>query len=130
MLKNALKKLLKYHKWDMILCMALVTVAVFLLIIFNKSRKDGTYVRIEQNGKVVAEYSLSEDGEYELTSFYGSNTLVIENGTAYVKESTCRDHICEKMGPVSKNGEMIICIPNKLFIKIVSGREAEYDAVS
>lgn len=110
--------------------MALVTATVLLLIVFNKSRKDGTYVSIEQNGKIIAEYPLSEDGEYEFTSFYGSNTLVIENGTAYVKESTCRDHICEKMGPVSKSGEMIICIPNELFIKIVSGREAEYDAVS
>ncbi len=130
MQKNALKKLLQCHKWDILLGAGLLIIALCLLFVFRKTKDTGEYVRVERDGKIVAEYPLSEDGEYTYTSFFGNNTIVIKDGKVYVKDSTCRDHICEKMGPISNNGEMIICIPNSLFITIVSDKEGEYDAVS
>ena len=44
-----------------------------------------------------------------------------------MKNSTCRDHVCEKMGPISKNGEMIVCLPNEVFVQIEGGKEKEVD---
>lgn len=73
--------------------------------------------------------SLSEDGEYVYKSFYGSNTLVIKDGKAWVSESSCKDHICEDTGKISKVGETIICLPNTLFITVTDGERAEYDEV-
>lgn len=130
MQKNALKKLFQSHKWDILLGAGLLIVALCLLFVFRKTKETGAYVRVERDGKIVAEYPLGTDGEYSYTSFFGSNTIVIKDGEVYVKNSTCRDHVCEKMGPISKNGEMIICIPNALFITIVSEVEDDYDAVS
>ena len=71
------------------------------------------------DGRIVEEYPAPQWHKF-----------IIKDGKVYVKDSTCRDHICEKMGPISNNGEMIICIPNSLFITIVSDKEGEYDAVS
>ena len=130
MQKNVLKKLFISHKWDLILCVALLTVALLLFYFFNTfGKKDGGYVQVKRDDKVIATYPLDKDGVYELNSFYGSNTLVIKNGAAYISESTCPDHLCEDMGKISKKGEMIICLPNGLFISVISGEEAEYDAV-
>ena len=114
----------------MLLGAGLLITALCLLFVFRKTKETGEYVRIERNGKIVAEYPLDVNAEYTFDSFYGSNTVVIEDGKVYVKDSTCRDHTCEKMGTISNNGEMIICIPNSLFITIVSEMEGEYDAIS
>lgn len=107
----------------------LLIVALCLFVVFRNSKKDGGTVEVKQNGKVVGVYSLSENASYEFTTFYGHNTLVIEDGYAYMSESTCKDHICENMGKISKVGETIICLPNELFVKVIDGKEGDYDAI-
>ena len=79
---------------------------------------------------IVGVYPLDKDAEYEFLDIYGNNTLVISDKKAYVKDSDCRDKICEKMNKISKNGEMIICLPNSLFIRITDKKGGEYDGIS
>lgn len=129
MQKNVLKKLFISHKYDVLLCLILVIIALLLMLVINNAKKNGSIVQVKQGRDVVGEYSLSEDGEYEFTTFYGSNTLVIENGSAYVTNASCKDHICENMGRISKTGETIICLPNEFFVKIINGDYNEYDAI-
>ena len=129
MQKNVLRKLLKCHKFDFILGAVLLLAALCLFIVFRNLEKTGGRVVVQQDNEIVGEYSLSEDGEYVFKTFYGSNTLVIKNGEAYVKNSTCRDHICEETGAISKVGDTIICLPNTLFITVTEGEPSEYDAI-
>lgn len=129
--KNALKKSFISHKWDILLGAVLLITALCLFLVFKQNKKDGKYVKVEQDGKVVGCYPLDEDGKYKFTNFYGSNTLIIQDGKAYVTESTCSDHTCEKMGKVYRQGEMIICIPHKLFITVTGdSKKGGYDGIS
>lgn len=129
MQKNVLRKLLKCHKFDFVLGAALLLTALCLFLVFRNMEEKGGKVVVKQDKEVVGEYSLSEDGEYVFKTFYGSNTLVIKDGEAYVKDSTCRDHVCEDTGAVSKVGETIICLPNTLFITVTEGEPSGYDAI-
>ena len=129
MQKNVLKKLFISHKFDFALGAALLVVALCLFLVVSKLEKNGGQVTVKMNDEVIGVYSLSEDGEYEIKSFYGTNTLVIEDGKAYVKGSSCPDHICENKGKISKLGENIICLPNTVFITITEGEAPDYDAV-
>lgn len=129
MQKNVLRKLLKCHKFDFILGAALLLTALCLFLVFRNMEEKGGKVVVKQDKEVVGEYSLSKDGEYVFKTFYGSNTLVIKDGVAYVKDSTCRDHVCEDTGVVSRVGETIICLPNTLFITVTEGEPSEYDAI-
>lgn len=129
MQKNALKKLLVLHRNDIILCTVLLIAALCFVLIFKNINRPTGLVQVVQNNKVTGTYSLSEDNEYVLNTYYGSNTLVIENGYAYVKDSSCDDHICENMGKISKVGETIICLPNTLFITVIEGEQSDLDAV-
>ena len=79
MQKNALKKSFISHKWDIILGAVLLITALCLFLVFKQNKKDGGYVKVEQDGKVVGSYPLDKDGRYEFTNFYGSNTLIIED---------------------------------------------------
>ena len=51
----------------------------------------------------------------------GSNTVVIENGTVYMKDADCPDKLCEKTGKISKNGETIVCLPHRVVVEIQGG---------
>lgn len=131
MQKNALKKLLQSHKFDILLGTVLLLVALCLFLVFNKIKKSGSSVEVKVNNKIVGVYSLSKDGSYDIkSSFDGKLTLVIKDNKAYAVEANCPDHLCEKMGKISKVGESIICLPHQIFIKVVSEEEAEYDAVA
>ena len=60
----------------------------------------------------------------------GTNTVQIENGKVKMAAANCPDQICVHQKAISRNGESIICLPNKIVLKIVDGEEAELDAVT
>jgi hypothetical protein len=105
---------------DVILIVSLLLISLTAVIILTLTRKDGSYVRIDLDGRTVAEYSLWEDGEYSLAD--GSNVLVIEEGEAYMKSADCPDRTCVKKGRVRYVGESIVCLPNRLSVTVVGER--------
>ena len=115
-------------KRDFILIGAVLAIAMLVLAIFTLTREEGTYVIVRVDGNQVAKYSLSQNGEYSLNN--GTNILRIDNGTAYLTEADCPDHLCVKQGKVNKNGETITCLPNKLTVTVYSTEEADVDLIS
>jgi len=58
----------------------------------------------------------------------GETRVEIHDGTAHVISSPCRDKICIQAGHVSRAGEWIACLPNKVFLKIEGKRTSGVDA--
>lgn len=106
--------------FDLVLVSFLVAAALFAFVITELSRERGELVVVTVDGERVAEYALSEDGEYSLNG--GTNILVIENGAAYIKSATCPDKTCATIGgKISRAGERIVCLPNSLIVEIWGG---------
>lgn len=119
--KQGFGKWIKKHRMDLLLAIGLLVVAgIFLFLVSFVNRKPGKYLLVKSQGKILGAYHLDVDQTPDLlTNFYeGTNQIVIENGSAYMKESNCKRHICMKMHPISKVGEMIICLPNELFLTV------------
>ena len=73
------------------------------------------------DGKVYAELDLKKAQTFTVESQWGSNTVVVENGTVRVEEASCPDHVCVNRGACS-GGAPIVCLPNRLVIQFpVSG---------
>ena len=87
---------LKKYRLDIIVIVLLLLVAVSLLLIVTLTKKSGNVVVVEIDGVISEEFPLSVDGVFTLNG--GTNTLVIENGEAYISYSDCPDHTCEKNG--------------------------------
>lgn len=115
-------------KKDFILIGAIVVVIAIAIAVLSLTKKDGAYVVVKVDGNEVARYSLSQDGEYQLNG--GTNVLRIEGGKAYLVSANCPDHLCVKQGKVSKSGETITCLPNRLTVTVYSGEAGEVDLVS
>ncbi len=101
---------------DIILIAAILVIALSVFLVVELSKKDGSFVRVSINGETVARYSLSVDGEYSLNG--GTNILVIENGEAYIKWADCPRQICVKDGKISRTGERITCLENRVVVEV------------
>ena len=110
---------MKKRKADLILIIAAVSVSAVGIFLFKAFGARGETVRVTDNGEVVAEYDLSEDREIVLkTENGGENTLVIKGGSVDVVSASCPDKICCNHRPIDREGESIICLPNKLVVSV------------
>lgn len=116
----------------------LILLAVFLLIggaalLFQLARPAaaGGVAEVSVDGELVAALPLSEDGEMVVEGYGGGeNTLVIRDGEADIVAATCPDGVCVRHRPVSREGESIICLPNRVVVTICGGKEAAVDGVA
>ena len=94
-------------------CALLFALSVFLAV--RLSSRDGALAVIKVDGEQVATLSLSENGEYALD---GKNTVVVEDGEAYMRYASCPDGLCVRQGKKHRSGERIICLPNRVEVEI------------
>lgn len=109
---------------DLIFIGALVLLAAVVGLLFLFIRGEGSGVTVKVDDKIFGEYSLSENREVEIKSENGINYLVIEDGKAYMRDASCPDGICVEHRPVHREGESIVCLPNKVVI-LVKGDEGD-----
>lgn len=104
---------------DMMLVGGLLLVALVAFAVFRLTMKEGALVVVTVNGEKTATYSLAENRETVITTDGAKeNTLVIENGTAYMRRADCPDKICVGHRPISQVGETIVCLPHKVVVSI------------
>ncbi len=113
---------------DVLLAVVVITLSVMIFIFGKKSEIDGERVQVFVDGQLTETYELDNPTRKTYSFEKGNNTLVIEEGKAYLTECDCPDKLCEKMGSIEKQGEVITCLPHRLQI-VVQG-ESEMDAVN
>ena len=113
---------------DVILIGALLLVVLTVLLITTLMREKGGFVEVYQDGELLATYSLDIPREVSLNG--GTNVLKIEGGVAYLSYASCPDRTCVNTGKISYNGQTIVCLPNRLAIKVVSEEGGGVDFVS
>jgi hypothetical protein len=115
-------------KRDIFVIVGVIVVALISLLVIELTKEKGANVVVSINGNEVATYSLAKDGLYELNN--GTNILCIEDGTAYLIEASCPDHLCVKQGKISYQGETITCLPYKLTVTVIGGNAPSIDLES
>ena len=53
------------------------------------------------------------------------NRLVICDGKAYMETATCPDGICVAHRPIFRNGESIVCLPNRVVITVTTATKTD-----
>ena len=122
----------KKYTRDLILVGALLLLALllFFLVRNGQDRATGTgaVAVVTVDGAEVGRYPLNKSGTFPLNN--GSNILVVENGEAWVSEANCPDKVCMGMGKISRNGEFIACLPNRLIVVVEGGEPALVDGMT
>ena len=119
-----------FSKNDLYLIIAFLAVFALITVFLHLTGKEGTQVQVSVDAKVIATYPLSEDISVVIDGFGGGTTrLEIKGGSAYLTDTSCPDHLCEKMGKINSVGQSIICLPNRVVVEITGDYSSEYDAV-
>ena len=120
-------------KNDIVLIAALLLIAVLayvgMSIYQGQITKDAVaYVTID--GVEYGSYPLEIDVTERIELPDGSyNLLVIKDGKADVTEASCPDGICVNHRAIDKQGQSIVCLPNKVVVEIQNSEESEIDFV-
>lgn len=126
-----MKPLDRKHKNDLILIAVLIAAAGAAFGLIQLNKKSGGYAVVVQEGSEIASYPLDKDISVTIPSSAGGyNTLVIKDGKADVTDADCPDKLCVNQHSISYDGETIVCLPNKLVIKITSETEADVDIIA
>lgn len=108
---------------DIAIILLILIPSIILLMINFKD--DGTYAEISCDGKVVKTVPLSEDAEFSVNDIKFS----VKENSVCVISSPCPDKICVKTGAIKRNGETIICLPEKVSVRVVSEDKVSADIV-
>ena len=123
------------NKNDLIVIISILLLAGALLAgnrLYHRHADEGNaMVVVTVDGREYGKYPLSEDLRTEIRFTDGSfNKLVIENGEAEISEASCPDQICVKHFCIRHSGETIVCLPNRLVVEIVGGKDSDVDGVA
>lgn len=105
------------------LAVSVTVFAVFFIFGLRTGAESGYVLIQEQSGESV--YPLDEDRVITVEGPIGESVIVIEDGAARFEHSDCSDNLCVLMGAVDEGGEWAACLPNKVFITIEGGTEAD-----
>lgn len=142
------------RKADIILFVVLVVLglaASAALSFSHSAAGDDAKIVIESGGDLYARYPLSEDrvivvpapkqGKVDAPSVSSDepassqydyyNVVTVSGGSVSVTEASCKNQVCVKHSAISAAGESIVCLPNRLVVRIEAGQKGGgYDSVT
>ena len=118
---------MKKFKFDIILIIsiALLLGAWLVFWIVSSNNTKSKYAVVAHDGNEILKIDLSIDNTYKLHDLPDGGHLeykmivIVENGKIKVKESECPNHDCIQKGFIQNIGDVIVCLPNKVTIKVV-----------
>lgn len=113
-------------KWVLLVLLILVLAAAGAFLLAGRGRS--MRVEISQDGTVLRTFDLAAVAtaeEMTVTWEGRSNTIRIEPGKISVIHADCPDQICVHTAALPDGGEPIVCLPNRLVIRLLDGGSAD-----
>ncbi len=122
-------------KYDILIMLTVFITAVFsyAFIGIAASGNSPDTVEIMVDGELYASYKLNEVYNpqiIQINTEFGRNTLKITRDGAEMTDSDCKDRLDVKCGKITKSGQIIICIPNRVSVKLKGNSIEEVDKVT
>ena len=104
------------------------------IIISNFTGASGKFILSYKsyNASFSVTYATDKDKAIKIKSKEGYNIVKIHDKGVEIIEASCPDKVCIHQGFITKSSESIVCLPNKVHIKITTedNHESEEDVIS
>lgn len=116
-------------KWgDFVIIAVVLLLAAALTAVLALGTTDGQlYAEVWQDDVLVERVKLT-DGTDRAIDLDGHNIIVLAGKTARVESADCHDQVCVRTGTLTRAGQVAVCLPNRVVLKIV-GEMGEIDAI-
>ena len=115
------------NKNDFKLILFILVIFMIVIISLNITKKKGNLAYVYYMDDVILKIDLSDDNEYIVNGENGLVKIEVKDKKIRVVEENSPLHLCSKQGYISNSYESIICLPNRIVIKIVD--EVKIDGV-
>lgn len=117
-------------KNDIILIILILSCAFCLIImsLVNKTPPQRALVYYDNNLIKTIDLKVGLNQEYKIKGYNGEIVLETNNNMIRVKKENSPLHLCSKQGWVKASHDVIVCLPNRVVIKI-EGSKPEVDVV-
>lgn len=108
----------------------LIAAAILAVLLFSRSEQALT-AQVVLDGEVIFSCRLDVLEEPQFFPVGEDNALVLEMSSAGVRvvETQCPGEDCMHTGTISRAGEQIVCLPNRVVVAL-QGKGVAYDAVT
>ena len=118
---------------DLKLILGLLIIAGFGIVYLFAFRPAGDVLKVTVDGKLYATFPLSQNVSEDILTGDDNkqvNRLVITDGKARIENATCPDGICVAHQPIFRDGESIVCLPNRVVVTVITNDKNSPDIVS
>jgi len=103
---------------DKLLIFALIALSLFSFALIRYFTETGSWVVIWVEGQPFARLALAHERLLTVEGPLGKTVVRIREQRVEIQNSACPNKICQKMGSIQRVGQMLVCVPNRVVIKI------------
>jgi hypothetical protein len=116
------------HDFILIGIILLITLLLFVPKFISDDKASTAYVYYDNHLIKKIDLSIDKSNEYIVKGYNGDVVIETEKNKIRVKKETSPLNLCSKQGWVTSSLESIVCLPNKIVIKMESTK-TQVDAV-
>jgi len=118
---------LRYLKWgDWLLITGVIAASLLFIPLFHSAAR-GRVALVRVGNSIVERLDLNHDQHLVVVGRLGETEIEVKGGRVRVVRSPGPWKLCIRRGWISKPGETLICLPNRVTVEIPG--EAGYDAL-
>jgi hypothetical protein len=121
----------RFTRYDKFLIIGLLIVALLGLCVVRYRAGGTDTVVVQVDGEEVIRASLADDRRFSVDGPLGRTEIEIKDKRVRVIDSPCSRKICVHTGWIGKPYQTIICIPNRVVIRLLSSDDKDkLDAIT
>ncbi len=121
---------LSFCKGDVVVILFVIMLAILIGVTFwmKTGTGEGNVVVIYRDGEKVQEIPLDKDTELLIENDY-TNKLIVKDKKVAIAESDCPGRDCVHSGWISGKGRSLVCLPNRVEVRIEGEMDSEVDFI-
>lgn len=119
-------------RWgDFAICAVVLCLAALAAVPFLFQSSGVLVCEIKQENRVVKTIPLTEGYRETVTLTRDgiTNTIEIDGGQVRFAESNCHDQVCVRTGVLTRAGQMAVCLPTRVSVRLL-GANTQVDAIA
>ena len=111
-----------------IFCVFLLSILIGVMFFVKTGNDEGSVAVIYRDGTKVQELPLNRNTDVLIQNKY-TNKIVVKDKEVAIVESDCPGRDCVHSGWIGGKGRSLVCLPNRVEIRIEGEQEAEVDFI-
>ncbi len=118
----------KLTPWDVVLGSFLCACVAASFVALPSGQ--GSAVLVEVAGVTVEKLDLHENRQIDVRGTTGTLRIEVRDGAVRVAEAGCPNRVCVRTGWRRREGEVIVCVPNRTVIRIMGSEHREVGGIT